>query len=562
MQIKVSTAPGEEFEEITLQALPGQSLAQAVYLSGFFDVPPLCSGHSAGISRCGRCRMRLEGALRKNPPSSRDIAVLGQDAVADGWRLACRINCSELMQNLSTNENCANTGCVSVTVPPTVKVLKPRLRQQTQTEEVDTPNIALAVDFGTTSVCWKFTDAIEDIKETDMEEYHMVNPQMGAGSDIMSRMSLALPENGTFGANRLRSLSAAALLRMLASDNAPSKKQLSEIVLAGNPAMIYLLLGKDVHGLCAAPYKLDYRGGVRETLSDYPGLPPCWICPLISPFVGGDLSAGYASLVFSSRRKPEYPFVLADLGTNGEFILALDKNKAIAASLPLGPALEGMGLSGGSEAREGVITGFKLTPTGFRPEFFQNRPAQPPQGLSATACLELMMYLLRLGLIDQNGHFKTRDADALPPLAKKLRRNLGCVPGSPEAAWYIDDKFYISATDTEEMLKIKAAFSLAIKVLLKEAGLKFKDLQAFYLAGALGRFISPEVLTALGFVPEEAVGRIFPVGNTSLSGAALLARQPELRDPLVKWASQAHTLSLAEQTDFHNKFTEEMFFGF
>jgi uncharacterized 2Fe-2S/4Fe-4S cluster protein (DUF4445 family) len=588
MRIFAATATGEE---ISVQAVPGHSLAQVVYLSGFFDVPPLCSGHSAGIARCGRCRMRFEGRLAAFPASPRDMAVLGGQAVRAGWRLACRIDCRELTRHPAQPDGSAEPDeqRVRVTLPDTVHFVDrnpmpappsdasgahpaqtaalPELRRDAKDADAEglPQKTALAVDFGTTSICWKFAGSLEDSREDCM-----VNPQMGAGSDIMSRLALALParEASVSGRERLRALSAGALRRILKTGTTGART--TEIVIAGNPAMIYLLLGKDVSGLCSAPYKLEYRGGAREILPACPDLPPCWICPLVSPFVGGDLSAGYASLVFGGRTGPlRYPFLLADLGTNGEFILALDERRALAASLPLGPALEGMGLCCGAEAREGVITGFKLTPGGLRAEFFKNKAVEPAQGFSATAYLELLMHLLKLGLVDQDGHFTraevsgTRAETPLPlPLAGKLGGRLGRAPDSPEAAWYITNEFYISGGDIEEILKIKAAFSLAVKTLVKEAGLSCGSLRALYLAGALGSFVSPRALAVLGFVPEELLPRIVPAGNTALGGAALLAEKPELREKLIQWAGLAHTLNLAEQEHFQGSFAEEMRFRF
>ncbi|MDR2825562.1 MAG: ASKHA domain-containing protein, partial [Deltaproteobacteria bacterium] len=368
MQLKVTTSWNEES---TVQTAPGQSLAQAVYLSGLFDVPPLCSGHSAGVSRCGRCRMRLDGALRSFPASERDFAVLGRLTVEDGWRLACRADCQELERHLAGQD----ASSFGVTLPDTVRIFqgatagRAEQRKRQVKSSAQKEKVALAVDFGTTSVCWKFTDA-----ELGSEEASMVNPQMGAGSDIMSRMSLTVPVRGstdTSGRERLRALSVRAFVRMLEQDKSTAERSVSEIVVAGNPAMMHILLGKDVSGLCYAPYRLEYHGGAQEVLPGFPDLPPCWICPLISPFVGGDLSAGYAALAYGAQGQAQYPFLLADLGTNGEFILALDAQNALATSLPLGPALEGMGLSCGSEARDGVITGFKLTPTGLKAGFFK-----------------------------------------------------------------------------------------------------------------------------------------------------------------------------------------------
>jgi uncharacterized 2Fe-2S/4Fe-4S cluster protein (DUF4445 family) len=183
------------------------------------------------------------------------------------------------------------------------------------------------------------------------------------------------------------------------------------------------------------------------------------------------------------------------------------------------------------------------------------------------------MHLLKLGLVDQDGHFTKPETAGLPAetplplplirkLAGKLGGRLGVAPASSDAAWHITDNFYISGGDIEEILKIKAAFSLAVKTLVKEAGLTCASLRAFYLAGALGSFVSPQALAVLGFIPEELLSRLVPAGNTALGGAALLAGKPELREKLIRWAARAHTLSLSGQEDFHNRFTEEMRFRF
>ncbi|MDL2307369.1 hypothetical protein LJC48_05010, partial [Desulfovibrio sp. OttesenSCG-928-C06] len=62
-------------------------LTQAVYLSGLFETPPLCSG----LGRCGRCRMRFLPQSSCIPEATgQDLQVLGREAVELGWRLGCR----------------------------------------------------------------------------------------------------------------------------------------------------------------------------------------------------------------------------------------------------------------------------------------------------------------------------------------------------------------------------------------------------------------------------------------------------------------------------------------
>ncbi|MDR2892062.1 MAG: ASKHA domain-containing protein [Deltaproteobacteria bacterium] len=640
--IKVRTFNGDCFE---LEPVPGQTAAQLVYLSGLFEAPALCNG----IGRCGRCRMRFsrEGDTLKfgsgaglrpeqgvAPEADElDLQTLGPKAVAQGWRLGCH-HAAEAGQTLelppeirslrkrsrnrhglfdsgNSPDSLENTGDL-LAVGSEIFRLKPKL-PTTGT---------LALDFGSTSLhaLWLSGSAPEH------ESHAMVapNPQMGAGSDIMSRLAWAAEPAGR---EQLSHLSLDATRRLL--NEAPAQSR--EVVLAANPAMVYLLLGKDAAGLAQAPYRLDYRGGQYENL---PGLPPFWVSPLISPFIGGDISAGFSFLALNKAFKPEYPFVLADLGTNGELLLALDRHTALAASLPLGPALEGGGMRHGAEARPengpatgdeeatlaqtaGIITSFSLSPHGLTAVTLP--PDTLPQGISGTGYISLAHNLRKLNLLNSEGHFvRPEPAQVSPPafmsqgtsfapafprsgplaaeltnsplgplsshlpgplfqLARRLGDNLQRLPNG-EPYWPVFGKIGMSAGDVEELLKVKAAFSLGLKLLLKKAGIpprpagshmpgqpgkSYNGLAAIYLAGSLGRHIENAALTGLGFVPENLGGRIRPVGNTSLAGAALLAGSPQkqpLREELCRWAEGVETLNLAAEPEFHQMFAAEMFF--
>ena len=51
-----------------------------------------------------------------------------------------------------------------------------------------------------------------------------------------------------------------------------------------------------------------------------------------------------------SSPAPRFPLLLADMGTNGEFVLLRAGLPPLLASVPLGPALEGIGLRCGGIA--------------------------------------------------------------------------------------------------------------------------------------------------------------------------------------------------------------------
>ncbi|MDR1125092.1 MAG: ASKHA domain-containing protein [Deltaproteobacteria bacterium] len=593
MLICVRTADGAPGTWFSIRAKAGQTWAQAVYLSGIFAPPALCSG----LGRCGHCRLRLLAGPAE-PPSKREISILGLENVAEGWLLGCLHQAADglylelppgvaLLPGAQAPDSPTDAPRPAAGPGPAVPARESGAggpgRPGREDEEV-----SLALDFGTTSLVWAEVDAAGN----PVAPEQMINPQMGGGSDVISRLALAAGPAGNLAGRRgLQSLALKALSLILRGHSEKGGRKIREVVLAANPAMTYLLLGVDPSGLAAAPYRLDYKGGETVRLPGLPGfsgpappsaatsIPPLWVCPLVSPFIGGDASAGYAWLHYGQEAK--FPFLLADMGTNGEFILALDEHRALAASVPLGPALEGMGMNCGALAGPGVITGFELTAAGLLPKFGRGRPSAGEQGgsgISGTGYLDLLRHLVQLGLMDESGQPVRFDAEqpagapaspdsAAPAIAKnsslyrRLAGAFGIAPQGGETAWYIDGNLYISTGDVEEMLKVKAAFRLALKLLLREAGLDCRRLTALYISGALGSHVAPECFTALGFAPQGLAGRISGAGNTSLAGAALLAGRRRVREKLLAWCGKVVTLNLAESAEFQRLFTGEMHLG-
>lgn len=572
----------------------GQNLLQIIYLSGLFEPPPLC----AGISLCGRCRVRfIKGAPA---PLTEDIKALGQECVNDGWRLCCRHKAAAGMRlelpdevrlldaaagceaavdikmhagdmpvaqsavaAARTNERTGSDMPVKAEAKKTefsggargcsgLENAARNLSPGIENFNNEGGGVCLAVDFGSTSLHYAAVTG-----DAPLDAAIAVNPQIGAGSDIISRLAFARRSGGI---TRLAGVSRAAIARMVREAGMNSGAgTVGEICLAANPAMTMLVLEKDISGLAAAPYRLDYRAGSCENI---PGLPPMWVAPLIGPFVGGDISAGYAFL--ACEQGAQYPFVLADMGTNGEFILALSPTEALAASLPLGPALEGIGMRCGSEARPGVVTGFALSPSGLAPQIFSGGASGQPSGqlserllgMSGTAYISLAAQLLRQGIIEPSGLF-ARSRPAMP-LAARLWGQLRDTEAG--RAFYVSDSLYLAAADVEELVKIKGAFSLALKLLLAEAGLGFADLSRLYLAGSLGAHVDVAALEKLGFIPPGGGAKVEAVGNTSLAGAALLCKKPELRQNLADWAARVRVLDLVEAGDFQAGYAAEMRF--
>ncbi|MFP5257641.1 MAG: ASKHA domain-containing protein [Acidobacteriota bacterium] len=517
INFSVKTPDGERL----LPAVPGESLARALFRAGYFVGVPLC----AGLGRCGRCRVRF---VKDAPvPLAAEKRRLSAEALLAGWRLACLhpARDGQTLELVDPGRSPAYDG------PATVRAAR-----------IAGP-LGLAVDCGTTGLAWRVVSLVDGRMTA---EGRGVNPQLGAGGEVVSRLAFALEPGGGAYLRRL----VIDELRRLAALAGP---ELAGLCVAGNPAMVSILCDKPLAGLAYAPYGLSWRGGECVVLDE--GLPPAYIPPLFGPFVGADIAAGLTVLV---RRAPAYPFLLADLGTNAELVLALGPDRYLAASAPLGPALEGVGLSQGAMAGPGVAVAFDLTPAGLVPVFFDAAtPTGPPRGIAGPGYLSLAARLREQGVLDVDGRFAT--TPAATPLGRRLAAQVGREDGE---AFFETAGCRLPASDVEELLKVKAACNLAVSALLAAAGLTTAQLSSVYLAGAFGAAVFPSDLETLGFLPLGLAGRTHVAGNLSLEGAALFLTDPASRDQVVVLAAKTSIIPLVAAGEAGNAFIQRMVFSY
>ncbi len=573
-----------------IPALSQRTLAQSIYLAGVLAPLPLCSG----LGRCGLCRVRF---LSPAPQAfSTEQAILGNELVQLGWRLGCKhlaqagmqLELPDFVRALQAKAQTSRQA--QPHAPPGIQSgasAEHILLKQTASNPPDYPNnpphhfskLVLAVDFGTTSLHWQaFGYAPLQNSWLALQAGRELNPQMGAGSEVMSRLyEASLPG----GSARLAQLAQNALQRIIATLEA----QPHEICIAANPAMTCLFLGLNATSLASAPYHLPLPGNAVYQL---PNLPPVYIPPLLAPFIGGDISAGICAIVQGEyepeQQSPKYPFLMADLGTNGEFVLAKSANQFYAASIPLGPALEGIGLScGGLAGSEGeqegeqaaeqggqgglnsVITAFSLRPQGITSS---NIPLHNAKSISGTGYFSLIHLLLKNGVLNPDGSFAQggqggEHSSGHPgPETTQLQRLLSkqIKPSKFGPVFKISSQLELSAQDVEELLKVKAAFSLVVKVLLEAASLSSPQLKTVYLAGSLGLHASPLDLEGLGFLPAGIHTRIKAIGNSSLAGAGLMLQNPKAKQTALAWAKQTQLISLQDDAKFMQQYLCEMAF--
>ncbi|MFA7165724.1 MAG: ASKHA domain-containing protein [Desulfoplanes sp.] len=493
---------------------PGLTIAQNLFVAGFFRGIPLCSG----LGHCGLCRIRFLSVPLPRPDDV-ESKLFSTECLEEGWRLSCRH-----YPDPNTHIEVRQGAPVTPFSPSSISWEK------------------VAIDIGTTTIKWQGTQRGQENK---VHKGQCPNPQLGGGSDVMARMGLAL--HGYAMQDALQQ----AVLDWLRSffcfvnlgEDAP------EVVITGNAVMLYLLLGKPLTGLATAPYVLDYFFGEKVRID--PDVPTVYIPPLLSPFVGADISCGISHLKHLFGETIRYPFILADFGTNGEFVLALAADKFLVTSVAMGPALEGVGLSQGKMAGSGVCTSFSLTPAGILPG-----TGRINNGISGSGYLSLLALLHRTGVLLDDGRLRC----GTTPLGRRIGRQIENDHG--RSTLYLDGVNILTGQDIEEILKVKASCNYALEALFEHAGIKAHQITSVYLAGSLGEHFSSADLVELGFVPLSLQHKIHAVGNTSLAGAWDLLHDPEGKKNIKDLQKQVLSIALAGEIDFTTRFVHKMFFRY
>jgi uncharacterized 2Fe-2S/4Fe-4S cluster protein (DUF4445 family) len=514
-RIVLTVTSGNRSERI--RVYPRATLAQNLFAAGYYHSRPLC----AGVGTCGRCRIRYIA----DPPSpgSEEKDIFSSRQLEAGWRLACK----------------------QYPVPDRVIAVPASMRPEAVNGpgmEHAAPFTDLAVDIGTTAIKWQ---GIQQGKAEPLSGT-LINPQVGAGADVMSRMAFALADSDFPGVLHRCLVDAVRSLIRRADPVHPPR-----LVLTGNSVMMYSLLDLSLGGLATSPYALDYFGDEHRTIPAHGPADPlsAYIPPLLAPFVGADVSCGLCHLLLHHVSREMFPFILADFGTNGEFVLGLAPERYLVTSVAMGPALEGVGLTRGKMAGPQVCTGFEIGPTGLRPV-----AGRVEKGVSGTGYLSLVSVLKRLGAVDVTGGFRP----PTHPLGRVLKGMFQKGPRGTVLTW--NHRSLLTGRDVEEILKLKASCNQALKTLLEEGGLTQGAIRNVFLAGSLGVHLRPLDLVDLGFVPRIWEKKIRLVGNTSLGGAWDLLTRNEAKEVIRGVGRHVRSVDLPGQRDFTGDYVSRMRF--
>ena len=571
-------------KRIFLQKKQNKTILELLREQGeYLDAP--CSGKGT----CGKCCIIIEETRKTDPPKQREKEVFTERELEEGWRLSCMtvptddlyVCIPEIRENqIQVQMEFVRNTKMESDVQATTVICENKIEDRAQIgsdgeikpENMDTEKsvYGIAIDIGTTTLAAELISLTDEIC---LKTASSVNHQRAYGADVISRIRAAASGD----AEKLRESilkDVRDLAETLLAGQDENVLNVSKIVIAGNTTMIHLLLGYSCVGLGAAPFTPvnlapedmtwgELNGEYEETREsgdakesgvardgsdarEHGYVRECGhtginqttkvqIMPGISAFVGGDITA----VMMGCGMRPDKCEMLIDIGTNGEMVLAAGDH-FLVSSVAAGPAFEGGNISCGMPGVPGAVCRAVLFgKNNMVTKTIGNKPAI---GLCGTGIIDVMYELVRHHIVDTQGILGE----------PWFEKGFPVVPG----------KIYFTQEDIRQVQMAKAAICAGLEVLLQKSNISYEQIKKVYVAGGFGMGLDMEKALGIGLLPIGLRGKLTPVGNSALEGAArCLTHSKESSDMQPQEiAAISHEINLADTPEFQELYLKHMQF--
>lgn len=378
-----------------------------------------------------------------------------------------------------------------------------------------------ALDIGTTTIAMKLFSA----DGSCLAESGALNPQRAYSADIMGRIDFALKGGGDILQNAVKEC-ILSLLSQCCQKVSVSVNNVDKMVIAGNTAMMYLLMGKSPASIAEYPFRSETLFGYKTYLWGIETL----LLPCMNAFVGGDITAAVLSAGLCDKDKTA---LLCDIGTNGEIALWKD-GKLYVTSTSAGPAFEGAEISCGCGAVEGAVYRVWEEDGNVFAHTIGNKPAC---GICGSGLIDSVAAFLETGWIDRTGAVKA-------PLV--ITANGGSIS--------------LTQNDIRAFQLAKSAIAAGIQVLLNRSKTEKEQVTELFLAGGFGTRLDTSSAEKTGLLPSVLAKRSVSIGNAALAGAACVLFNQSLVLQAEKIAKNAVHIPLGGNEDFSTAFINNMDF--
>lgn len=420
----------------------------------------------------------------------------------------------------------------------------------------------IAVDLGTTKIAVLLVDLLTG---KTIDRIGIVNPQIKFGEDVMTRLSFAMQSESNLRkiqSTVIKSINEA--IKKLCNKNKLDPEDIIEMTVVCNTAMHHLFLGLPVSQLALSPFLPLTTGAIhlkaREIGIDISPGAYLYMLPPIAGFVGSD----HLAMILATRLyKQKGNCIGIDIGTNTEIALKTKKG-IVSVSTASGPAFEGAHIRYGMRAASGAIERVIIDPETCIPAI-QTIGNKEPTGICGSGILDSIAELLKVGIIDRKGKFKTnnrclwKDSKGnlqyvlLPQFYKQLKQK-------SKYTKLEDRSISINQKDIVEIQLAKSAIRTGIEILLEDSGIEFDSIDKIMIAGAFGSYIDPKNVINIGMFPKVSLKKITQVGNAAGVGAKMVLISGKERRLAEKIAQRIKYLELTICPDFNDHFATSTLF--
>lgn len=591
-------------QETAIWTYPGKSLWHSLVMNGI-EVGGSCGGQGT----CGKCKLKVEGS--PGGPGPEESQYLLADEVKAGERLACYLTVTGeinvyLPAGIDHRDAVSVAGrkgdlpcgpvkrkriyipgydrCKPVSIQERLASALPGYRLELRREHYEelhrldraerpalelntlvfegnrvcyagrqkSPAYGIALDLGSTTL---YAALVDLVKGGTAATASMTNMQRIYGADILSRVKYCQdnPE-GLATLHQVLLNNANSLAEDLLKVVGGGPENIYRYTVVGNPVMLHLFTGLNPAGYASAPYLGVFDSDLYWPVYDMglTGNREAWVH--ILPQIGGFVGADTIACLLAVAGEQKHPYLLLDIGTNGELVLS-NGEQNWAASAAAGPAFEGGNLTSGMRAAGGAIDRVFLQPDGT--PGYGVIGSIPAKGICGSAVIDLVASLLEAGYIDVFGSF-TKKADQTLNLREGPRgKEMILVPGTQA---YQGTPVVFNQEDIRQVQLAKSAIRTSIDILVEQAGVRIKDLKAVYLAGAFGNYLRPDSCIAIGMLPEECRPVITNIGHAASRGAVRALLDTEIAVHLNHLRKRTISISLADQEQFQEKFLAHLNF--
>ncbi len=114
-------------------------------------------------------------------------------------------------------------------------------------------------------------------------------------------------------------------------------------------------------------------------------------------------------------------------------------------------------------------------------------------------------------------------------------------------------------SDISNLIRSKGAIYAGFRVLLKQAGLTFNDLDQLLIAGGFGEHLDIDRAITIGLLPDIDRSKFKYVGNSSIAGAYMCLLSKDARKQAKDICNSMTYIDFSDNNEFMEEFTSALF---